>query len=164
MEPLAILRADPLDLLFENRNKSYGAYPLRKYYNQRLLISMGIILSLVVAASFAFLYNNQNAGIISKPLIPDTVIEGILNEPPPKPVIPTARPAAPKPPASVQFTTPVIVATQKDPEPMATVDKLQTNAIGLKTTAGEPDNELHGNGTSAVVTPGKTDEPVELSL
>ncbi len=30
MEPLAILQADPLDLLFENRNKKYGAYPVAK--------------------------------------------------------------------------------------------------------------------------------------
>ena len=45
MEPLTILRADPLDLLFENRNKDYGAYPLRKYYPQRLMISLGIMFS-----------------------------------------------------------------------------------------------------------------------
>jgi periplasmic protein TonB len=162
MEPVAILRADPLDLLFENRNKSYGAYPLRKYYPQRLLISLGITFSLVVVASFVILYNNQNAGIITKPLVPDTVIEGLIMDPQPKTIIPPARPAAPKPPASVQFTTPVIVATQKDPEPMARVDKLQTNAIGLTTSAGEPDNgELHNNGNSTAITPGKTNEPVE---
>ncbi len=48
MEPFAMLQADPLDLLFENRNKMYGAYPLRKYYPRRLLISMGITFSMVV--------------------------------------------------------------------------------------------------------------------
>ena len=45
MEPIDMLKADPLDLLFENRNKSYGAYPLRKFYAQRLYISMGTTLS-----------------------------------------------------------------------------------------------------------------------
>jgi periplasmic protein TonB len=50
MEPLAILHADPLDLLFENRNKSYGSYTLRKFYPQWLLISLGITSSLVVAS------------------------------------------------------------------------------------------------------------------
>lgn len=32
-----ILQASLLDLIFENRNKNYGAYTLRKYYPQRLL-------------------------------------------------------------------------------------------------------------------------------
>jgi periplasmic protein TonB len=40
MEPFAILHADSLDLLFENRNKLYGAYPLRKYYKRRLYRAM----------------------------------------------------------------------------------------------------------------------------
>jgi len=56
MEPLDILRAEPLDLLFEYRNKSYGAYTLRKYYPRRLLFSLGIVLSLVVGASFLYLF------------------------------------------------------------------------------------------------------------
>ena len=64
MEPLDILRAEPLDLLFENRNKSYGAYPLRKYCPKRLLISLGTIFSLVVGASSMYLFFNP--GIIKK--------------------------------------------------------------------------------------------------
>jgi protein TonB len=55
MEPLAIVQADPLDILFENRNKSYGAYCLRKYYEQRLMISIGVVMTLVVIVSFAYL-------------------------------------------------------------------------------------------------------------
>ena len=37
MEPIAILHADPLDLLFENRNKSYGAYPIAKILRAKTL-------------------------------------------------------------------------------------------------------------------------------
>src|SRR4029453_2743702 len=33
--------------LFENRNKAYGAYALRKYYNHRLQWALGISLGLV---------------------------------------------------------------------------------------------------------------------
>ena len=32
-----ILQADMLDILFEHRNKIYGAYALRKQYNKRLI-------------------------------------------------------------------------------------------------------------------------------
>ncbi len=32
-----ILQADLLDIIFEKRNKDYGAYAIRKGYNNRLL-------------------------------------------------------------------------------------------------------------------------------
>jgi periplasmic protein TonB len=44
-----ILTADVLDIVFENRNKAYGAYALRKYYDKRLMNSMGIMLLIVTA-------------------------------------------------------------------------------------------------------------------
>ena len=40
-----ILKADLLDIIFENRNKDYGAYALRKGYNLRLLTAIGAALS-----------------------------------------------------------------------------------------------------------------------
>jgi len=43
-----ILHADVLDILFENRNKAYGAYALRRNYNQRLQWALGISLSIVL--------------------------------------------------------------------------------------------------------------------
>lgn len=43
-----ILHADLLDILFEHRNKRYGAYALRKEYNNRLGIALAVALSLVL--------------------------------------------------------------------------------------------------------------------
>src|ERR1700730_10449913 len=42
-----ILQADLLDIIFENRNKAYGAYALRKTYHYRLQWALGISLSLI---------------------------------------------------------------------------------------------------------------------
>jgi len=36
MEANSILYTDMLDILFEGRNKEYGAYELRKTYNKRI--------------------------------------------------------------------------------------------------------------------------------
>lgn len=50
MEANKILRSDLLDIIFEGKNKSYGAYDLRRTYNSRLskaLISTFILLALV---------------------------------------------------------------------------------------------------------------------
>jgi len=43
-----ILKADMLDILFDNRNKQYGAYALRKTYNTRLSVALGVSLSSIL--------------------------------------------------------------------------------------------------------------------
>ncbi|HEX2683573.1 MAG TPA: hypothetical protein VHL77_06560, partial [Ferruginibacter sp.] len=48
-----ILKADILDIIFEKRNKDYGAYDLRKFYPSRLKLALGIML--LIAAIFSTL-------------------------------------------------------------------------------------------------------------
>src|SRR5262245_58082437 len=43
-----ILQADLLDILFEHRNKLYGAYALRKTYRHRLGLALSVALSTVL--------------------------------------------------------------------------------------------------------------------
>ncbi len=45
MESSTILTADVLDILFEGRNKDYGAYDLRRTYSKRLTVSITVMLS-----------------------------------------------------------------------------------------------------------------------
>lgn len=52
MKTEQILNTDVLDIIFNNRNKAYGAYELRKHYNQRLKKSIAIT-TLFVAGLFA---------------------------------------------------------------------------------------------------------------
>jgi protein TonB len=166
MEPLDILRADPLDLLFENRNKLYGAYTLRKFYNQRLHISLAVIFSVVILSSFLMYVNFHSLpAFTSPPLVRDWVLEPAPEKPaaPVKPVIPPARTAAPKPPSTVAYTVPVIV-DQQTPKPMASMEDLQQQAIDSKTVAGPPDNgEQSLHGTSAGSTTGQNDGPADGS-
>ena len=58
MQAKNILKADMLDILFENRNKSYGAYDLRKTYNKRLLTAM----TFMSAVCLLFFLSNLFAG------------------------------------------------------------------------------------------------------
>src|SRR6185312_7486673 len=48
MESNKILSADILDIVFEGRNKEYGAYELRKTYNGRLGRAMAVTGSLIL--------------------------------------------------------------------------------------------------------------------
>ncbi len=47
MEANKILQAEIIDIVFDNRNKGYGAYSLRKEYRVRLVKAMGTMLALV---------------------------------------------------------------------------------------------------------------------
>ncbi|MGH2648613.1 MAG: energy transducer TonB, partial [Ginsengibacter sp.] len=40
MEANKILKSDFLDILFDGRNKDYGAYDLRKTYNKRIKVAL----------------------------------------------------------------------------------------------------------------------------
>ncbi|MFT3902835.1 MAG: energy transducer TonB [Niabella sp.] len=55
MEASKILQTDLLDIVFDGRNKAYGAYELRKTYNKRIvtaLIITALIFSLIVLAAY----------------------------------------------------------------------------------------------------------------
>src|SRR5687767_3058895 len=91
MEANKILTADILDLIFEDRNKAYGAYELRKTYNKRittaLLITAGVALILFVASFVAKSINNRNAQIEAKEVVLENIKppEEEKVEPPPPP-------------------------------------------------------------------------------
>ena len=43
------MKTDILDIIFEHRNKAYGAYDLRKFYNHRLKTALGSIMLIAVS-------------------------------------------------------------------------------------------------------------------
>ena len=56
MNSESIMNSDVLDIVFEKRNKLYGAYTLRKFYNHRLIKSLGITIGAVTFLSaFTFI-------------------------------------------------------------------------------------------------------------
>ena len=57
-----ILQADLLDILFEHRNKFYGAYALRKTYSRRLGIAVGLALSIVLLFILMSFVDKKNKG------------------------------------------------------------------------------------------------------
>lgn len=65
-----ILSSDVLDILFEKRNKAYGAYMLRKLYPDRVKTSLGIMLLLAaIFSGFTFLPERK---ITRLPILPDS--------------------------------------------------------------------------------------------
>jgi len=75
------MKSDVIDILFENRNKAYGAYDLRKHYTERL--NKAFIIMLIIAGGFAaFILLARNPAVLDAMTfqIPETVIPSIRDE------------------------------------------------------------------------------------
>jgi len=111
MESSTILTADVLDILFEGRNKEYGAYDLRRTYSKRLTVSITVMLSATCMLFIGFAFAGKKAKI--DPIFDTTDITLATVTPPEKPVEvlppPVKPPAAAEPMKMIKSTTPVLV-------------------------------------------------------
>jgi protein TonB len=155
MEPMTILYTSYLDLLFENRNKQYGAYPLRKYYGKRLFMALAILFGLVIIfASLLILFRNHADSAVRLPQIPGVVLTTVDLRPPvvPKPLV-NRPPAAVRHVAAAVVTDPLIVKDLPVVKPIPTVEELKAAVIGIKSETGPPatgdPGERHGSGGAA---------------
>ncbi|MGZ5286800.1 MAG: energy transducer TonB [Flavisolibacter sp.] len=142
MEANKILQADILDLVFEGRNKEYGAYELRKKYNKRIWLALLITAGIVAGAIGASLLANEVLPSSDDVLVEDVTLAQIEEPPPPPDVPPPPPPKAPPPPPVelTKFTPPII---KKDEEvvkqEMPPQDELPETKIAEITQIGDKD-------------------------
>ena len=93
MKTESILKADVLDIIFENRNKSYGAYTLRKFYNNRLYKALGLTF-LFVGFLCSFTLINSKDVVPDIPTIDDVILAQVIHDvkAPEKPKEPLVKP------------------------------------------------------------------------
>ena len=172
MEVNKILNADVLDIIFEGRNKEYGAYDLRKTYNRRVIraiIGMAAILVLLFVGFF--LSNMKGGGNNKKAMIVDDVqLEDVSqkkNEPPPPP------PPKIEPPKveMAKFTPPKIVPDKevKPEEKPPEQEKLEDTKIGTVNQEGIKDEGITAPpvsdaGKGVVEAPKKDDEDYDKTF
>ncbi len=155
MEANKILSADILDLIFEDRNKDYGAYDLRKTYNKRIIIALIITASVALLALLGSVLASQ-----FKSKGPDTVdvkemtLQDIKTEEKPPEPPPPPPPKPPEPPKieMAKFTPPKIVEDEKVEEPPPPQEKLEETKISTQNVEGIKEEEIT---TPAVVDEGK---------
>ena len=161
MEISTILTADILDILFEGRNKEYGAYDLRKTYRRRLTLSITVMLSLICMFFIGFAFAGKKEQLAKDFIIPpDVVLESA--KPVEKPVEPLPQLAMkqPAPPVQVKmklFTPPKIVPNDQvaeDEKPPVNAD-LADVKIGNKNV-----NDGLGDDGTVIAPPGDGDGKV----
>ena len=90
MEVNKILNADVLDIIFEGRNKEYGAYDLRKTYNKRLIKALIGMAAFLVLLFVGYFISNLDTGTKKQVVqVQDVDLAQVeqekKNEPPPPP-------------------------------------------------------------------------------
>ena len=83
MNKNSILKSDILDIVFDNRNKEYGAYSLRKYYPGRIKIALGFMFVFAfIFSAFSYLPNNKKEIAIDRVYrIPDAELGKVPEQP-----------------------------------------------------------------------------------
>lgn len=145
MEANKILSADILDLVFEDRNKEYGAYDLRKTYNKRIIMALVITASIALLALLgSVLASTLKSSDDNKPDIKEVTIQDLKQEedkpePPPPPP-----PKPPDPPKieMTKFTPPKIVKDEEVEEPPPVVEELKETKIDVQTQEGIKDEGI----------------------
>ncbi|KAF2080164.1 energy transducer TonB [Flavobacterium sharifuzzamanii] len=141
---LDIIKNQWLDIVFEGRNKIYGAYELRKS-NGKTTVKALVIGSLIFSAAIA-------APLIAS-LLPDSAEEEEVKEvkmaavklPPKKEEVKPNMPPPPPPPPKVdqvKFVKPVVAKAEEVTEDPPKIVDLKDKKVGAETIKGDPDAVL----------------------
>ncbi len=111
-----ILTADVLDLIFEGRYKEYGAYELRKTYNQRLKNALIVMIAITVLLAGGAIWSNVAKKSKAEIIVQDVNLTDVNNQekkaPPPPPPPPPPKQEPPKVELA-KFTPPKIVKDEE---------------------------------------------------
>ncbi|HVA99055.1 MAG TPA: TonB family protein [Bacteroidia bacterium] len=151
------------EMVFDGRNKEYGAYVIRRAYNRivikALIIAVSAIIVLVGIPIIVRLIEGVN-------LHANEGLKGVVIVlPPPPPVDPnkvTPPPPPPPPPPvmkTIQFTPPVVKPDEKVVDPPPSQIDLQKTQAGAKTQDGKDTNLLAPINTGTGIAPAAPQKP-----
>jgi protein TonB len=149
-----ILKADLLDIIFDNRNKAYGAYSIRRAYPSHLKKAMGVMLLFVTAVSLYVMSKPKKAGTYAQ-LEKDTVIiilDQVVEIDKPKEKQPQQRTVEAQPPTKVD--RPIVVVPDDEIIKHPPIDRTEPDEY----VPGDDDKPAVGEGGGKFVQgkPGET--------
>lgn len=129
-----------IELVFENRNKSYGAFILRTGYNKTILTAFLISVSAIVFAFYLPAIIKALTPKEDEDVVVKKVTEAKLMEPPP---MDEKKPPPPPPEIKlpelkqVNFTPPVIKPDEEVDQEVADLEEVKTAVIGTQDVEGD---------------------------
>jgi protein TonB len=138
-----IKTADLNDIVFEGRNKVYGAYFLRRVYDKHVIRGFIIsILTFVICLGGPVIWEKiKPTAEVEKPKVSLVDLANIKPPPPVDPKTPPPPPPPPPPPlkATIKFTPPVIKKDEEVHEDPPKQEEIQKVVISDKTQEGNKD-------------------------
>ncbi|WP_261990433.1 energy transducer TonB [Hymenobacter sp. BT188] len=164
MDNAQLARASFDDIVFEGRNKAYGAFVLRRLYSKHLtralLIGIAIFAVLVSFPIIARMFENSREVEDAKNLKVNELMEAPPLDkavpPPPPPPPPEAPPPPPPKLSTIKFTPPVIKKDEEvvKEEEIPDQEELKDKVVATETVKGNTDevdlSGLDGEGDAAV--------------
>lgn len=171
MSKSSIYESKWTNLVFENKNKEYGAYQLRQESTKTSITAlfMGLLLFAGLGTVSMLINKFRTSPVIETFQVPNTPLRAtkvdihpnVVNPEPPKPIAPPKQSAA-TPVTSAQLVNPVVVAATQATPDIAT--NTQNTSVTDNTTPGTGStiNALptNGGGGEAVAPSINTNEPV----
>lgn len=141
---LDIFKQKWIDMVFEGRNKSYGAYELRKTNPRTTLIALAIGASVFATVMALPLINLGGGEEEEKEKV--TMVDMANIAPPPEAPKPLVPPPPPPPPApkidEVKFVKPKVVKKEEVVEEIKTIEELKDKNVGTKDLKGQEDGKI----------------------
>lgn len=141
MKANQILHSSLLDIVFEGRNKEYGAYQLRKTYNRRMYLALAGVATIILLFLFARILAKGTNELHPLAMEIDSTIltafppeEPVVPPPPPQPSLKKLPPAA-----SVQFSRLDIMEDKDVAAPPPDINQIENARIDIQTVQGEFD-------------------------
>ena len=160
-----IMQSDLLDIIFEHRNKDYGAYALRRDYNNRLGIALGAALSVILFFVLIEMLDKKNTtgsqASSNKEIVEIRTIELPKEKEPEKPKE-AEKPNPFERIAQVKYPPIKIVPDKMANTDIVPVEDMTGKKVGLENEEGIPDDGKVKPTLQPVVTPGKG-ENVEIA-
>jgi len=146
MEANKILSADVLDIIFDGKNKDYGAYELRKTYNRRITRALVItgsiaLLALLTSILSSTLKEKEDKKLKMNEMTIQDVKQEEKKEIPPPPPPPPPKQDPPKVEMK-QFTPPVIKKDEEVEKPPPPQEELKEAKIDVVSQEGIKDQGI----------------------
>lgn len=176
MSKLSIYENKWTDLVFENKNKEYGAYQLRQENSKNSVTAlfMGLLLLTALGSASALIskFNSSVVPVEPEPMIYDPItpvnIDPTVVPPPPAPPAPIVEQTAASQTEAIQLTNPVVTRTPDAVQEIAPNTQnapVVENATGTGTSVNvlPTTGSGGGNGDAASVAP-PSNEPVSTAI
>ncbi|MFH6995713.1 energy transducer TonB [Flavobacterium sp. FlaQc-48] len=165
MSKSSIYEASWTNLVFENKNKEYGAYQLRQENSKTTITALFVgLLLLASLVSVSILINKFKTQpvigtepVLSLPLTPVDLTPIPVQPEQPAPVIPQQQAAATPATDLSQLSHPVVVTTEQAVDNIATNAQNTTVIESAVPGNGTGENPIPGNGTNTTVVTEVTD-------